>query len=269
MLANRRISTLRQLADHRRRAGRLSARQEADEDALAECASLARAVLRRAAGEGAADGDAAALEAARPLRGDERPRAILEVCALRFGNLSRRRRDAGGASGVGSPPCRGPARRRQGSPTATGRRRAISSRAAYARFVARHGDARGRCRRTEDGELGGPPWAASKAERDADDKRIRETSCTGASRSKSAGRFSKSARGRSRRTMLGSTVLSALADGAAVRGVPAERSAAAAKALAAGRGGATARGARARLSDVRGEWRRRRARAAKLLTAKN
>ena len=60
MLANRRISTLRQLADHRRRAGRLSARQEADEDALAECASLARAVLRRAAGEGAADGDAAA-----------------------------------------------------------------------------------------------------------------------------------------------------------------------------------------------------------------
>ena len=234
MLANRRISTLRQLADHRRRAGRLSARQEADEDALAECASLARAVLRRAAGEGAADGDAAALEAARPLRGDERPRAILEVCALRFGNLSRRRRDAGDASGVELAalprPCQALVKA-----LADGDRPAPRdlSRAAYARFVARHGDAARALQALEDGELGGPPWAASKAERDADDKRIRETLLHGRVALEKCWALLEEREGAlAADGLLGSTVLSALADGAAVREVAAERSAAAAKALA-------------------------------------
>ena len=234
MLANRRISTLRQLADHRRRAGRLSARQEADEDALAECASLARAVLRRAAGEGAADGDAAALEAARPLRGEERPRAILEVCALRFGNLSRRRRDAGDASGVELAalprPCQALVKA-----LADGDRPAPRdlSRAAYARFVARHGDAARALQALEDGELGGPPWAASKAERDADDKRIRETLLHGRVALEKCWALLEEREGAlAADGLLGSTVLSALADGAAVREVAAERSATAAKALA-------------------------------------
>ena len=234
VLANRRISTLRQLADHRRRAGRLSTQQEADEDALAECASLARAVLRRAAGEGAADGDAAVLEAARPLRGDERPRVILEVCALRFGNLSRRRRDAGDASGVElaalARPCQALIKALADGDLPAPR---DLSRAAYARFVARHGDAPRALQALEDGELEGPPWASSKAERDADDKRIRQTLLHGRVALEKCWALLEEREGTlAADGILGSTVLSALADGAAVREVSAERSVAAGNALA-------------------------------------
>ena len=107
------------------------------------------------------------------------------------------------------------------------------SRAAYARFVARHGDAARALQALEDGELGGPPWAASKAERDADDKRIRETLLHGRVALEKCWALLEEREGAlAADGLLGSTVLSALADGAAVREVAAERSAAAAKALA-------------------------------------
>ena len=82
----------------------------------------------------------------------------------------------------------------------------------------------------EDGELGGPPWAASKAERDADDKRIRETLLHGRVALEKCWALLEEREGaHAADGLLGSTVLSALADGAAVREVAAERSAAAAK----------------------------------------
>ena len=102
-----------------------------------------------------------------------------------------------------------------------------------ARFVARHGDAARALQALEDGELGGPPWAASKAERDADDKRIRETLLHGRVALEKCWALLEEREGAlAADGLLGSTVLSALADGAAVREVAAERSAAAAKALA-------------------------------------
>ena len=202
-LRDRKILTVRALArsSHGRKAHKgkkLSKAQEAEELALDECSAVAKAVLERfvtranslpgdvvydsqetaETNASSALAQAALLEDCRALHPAERHDAIFEVCALRFGNLSRRKRETGDVSGVQLAKLPGPCKAlifalEEPSQYLTGNVPFDMSKAAYRKFASRHADAERALKALEAGELSRPPWSQNKAEYELDAKRVR------------------------------------------------------------------------------------------------
>jgi hypothetical protein len=194
VLRDRKITTVRGLARAQlRKADKKRSRskaQEQEDAALEDCVALAKAVLDRytqrdpRGSSGSVDSRDAAtsprtpdessaasserarasalLEDARPLDAGERTAAIFEVCALRFGNLSRRKKESGDASGVALAklpgPCRGLIHALEDPALYEGGMAPRDmSKAALRRFLSKHADADRATRALESGALARAP----------------------------------------------------------------------------------------------------------------